>query len=128
LGSRGGTHDSREGRLWTGAVPTAHAHGSDDDVSLAPEVPAAIVPPAIAVELESIRHARALVAAGDPRAALVELDAYETRYPHGIFEEEAMALRVRGLRMAGDAGGAERARTNLQSRFPRSVHLAALGN
>ena len=75
-----------------------------------------------------IRYARALVASGDARAALVALDAYETRYPHGIFEKEAMALRVRALRMGGDAAGADRERTNLQSRFPKSVHLASLGN
>jgi len=118
---------SREGTVLAGAVATAHARRSDD-ASPAPEAHAASVAPAIAVQLESIRHARALVAAGDARAAFVELDAYETLYPHGIFEEEAMALRVRALRMAGDAAGAERERTNLQSRFPKSVHLAALGN
>jgi hypothetical protein len=118
---------SREGTVLARGVATAHARRSDD-ASPAPEAHAAKVAPAIAVQLESIRHTRALVAAGDARAALVELDAHETLYPHGIFEEEAMALRVRALRMAGDAAGAERERTNLQSRFPKSVHLAALGN
>lgn len=130
LGSRGASmlaDGSREGTVLAGAVATAHARRSDD-ASPAPEAHAASVAPAIAVQLESIRHARALVAAGDARAAFVELDAYETLYPHGIFEEEAMALRVRALRMAGDAAGAERERMNLQSRFPKSVHLGALGN
>jgi hypothetical protein len=129
FGSRGASvlaGGSREGVL-AGAVATAHARGGDD-ASPAPEAHAATVAPAIAVQLESIRHARALVAAGDARAALALLDAYETRYPHGIFEEEAMALRVRALRLGGDAAGAERERANLQSRFPKSVHLAALGN
>ncbi len=118
---------SADSRPSAAPAAAAHARGSDD-ASPAPEAQAAAAAPAIAVQLESIRHARALVAAGDARPALVELDAYETRYPHGIFEEEAMALRVRALRMAGDAAGAERERTNLQSRFPKSVHLAALGN
>ena len=116
----------------TGASSPASSATADarrsDEASPAPEAHATTVAPAIAVQLESIRHARAGVAAGDARAALVELDAYERLYPHGIFEEEAMALRVRALRMAGDGAGAERERANLQSRFPRSVHLAALGN
>jgi hypothetical protein len=130
FGSRGASalaSGSREGSVLAGAAATAHARGSDD-ASPAPEAHAATVAPAIPVQLESIRHARALVAAGDARAALALLDAYETRYPHGTFEEEAMALRVRALRMAGDAAGAERERTSLESRFPKSVHLAALGN
>jgi hypothetical protein len=110
-------------------APSATADGRRNDAaSPVPEAHAATVAPAIAVQLESIRQARALVAAGNARAALVELDAYDTLYPHGIFEEEAMALRVRALRMAGDAAGAERERANLQSRFPKSVHLDALGN
>jgi hypothetical protein len=130
FGSRGASvlaGGSTEGSVLAGAVATAHARGTDD-ASPAPEVHAATVAPAITVQLESIRHVRALVAVGDAHAALALLDAYETRYPHGIFEEEAIALRVRALRMAGDAAGAERERANLQSRFPKSVHLAALGN
>ncbi len=128
FGSRGAgvlAGGAREGNVLPGGTATAHVLGSDD-TSPAPEAHAATVAPAITVQLESIRHARALVASGDARAALVALDAYETRYPHGIFEEEAMALRVRALRMGGDVAGADRERTNLQSRFPKSVHLAAL--
>ena len=129
FGSRGAgvlAGGAREGNVLPGGTATAHVRGSDD-ASPAPEAHAATVAPTITVQLESIRHARALVASGDARAALVALDAYETRYPHGIFEEEAMALRVRALRMGGDVAGADRERTNLQSRFPKSVHLAALG-
>jgi hypothetical protein len=127
FGSRGAIVLAGGSSVLAGAVATAHVRGSDD-ASSAPEAQAAVVAPTITVQLESIRRVRGLVAAGDTRDALALLDAYETRYPHGIFEEEAMALRVRALRMAGDAAGAERVRTNLQSRFPKSVHLAALGN
>ncbi|MGA3124846.1 MAG: hypothetical protein ABSF69_29210 [Polyangiaceae bacterium] len=84
-------------------------------------------PTSIAVELESIRHVRALVEKGDSKAALAALDAYEARNPRGTFEEEATALRVRALRAVGDEAGAERERASLAARFPRSVHLAALG-
>ncbi|MGD0674050.1 MAG: hypothetical protein ABSC94_01445 [Polyangiaceae bacterium] len=84
-------------------------------------------PASIAVELESIRRVRALVDEGDPKAALTALDDYEARNPQGTFEEEATALRVRALRAVGDEVGAKRERASLAARFPRSVHLAALG-
>jgi hypothetical protein len=94
-------------------------------IAVAP--PAQPAPPSIAVELESIRRARSLVDEGDPKAALTALDAYEARNPRGTFEEEATALRVRALRAVGDQVGAARERASLAARFPRSVHLAALG-
>jgi len=83
-------------------------------------------PPSIAEQLESIRRARARVQEGDGKAALRELDAYEGQSPRGTFEEEALALRVRALRLSGDGAGAARELANLASRFPTSVHLAAL--
>jgi hypothetical protein len=82
--------------------------------------------PSIAEQLESIRRARARVQESDGKAALRELDAYEARSPRGTFEEEALALRVRALRLSGDGAGAARELANLASRFPASVHLAAL--
>jgi len=94
-------------------------------VAVAPSTQAA--PTSVAVELESIRRVRALIDAGDPNAALTALDGYQVRNPRGTFEEEATALRVRALRAVGDVAGAERERASLEARFPRSVHLAALG-
>jgi len=94
---------------------------------VAVEPPAQAAPTSIGVELESIRRVRALVDEGDPKAALTALDAYEARNPRGTFEEEATALRVRALRAVSDEAGAERERASLAARFPRSVHLAALG-
>lgn len=90
--------------------------------SVTPEV----APPSLTAQLESIRRARARVQEGDGQAALRELDAYEARNPHGTFEEEDLALRVRALRLSGDAAGSARELANLKSRFPASVHLAAL--
>ena len=94
----------------------------------APEAvaPPSEVPPSIAEQLESIRRARSRVQEGDGTAALRELDAYVARSPRGTFEEEALALRVRALRLSGDSAGAARELANLASRFPASVHLAAL--
>jgi hypothetical protein len=95
--------------------------------ALAVTPPAEGAPTSIAAELESIRRVRALVDGGDPKAALAALDAYEARHDQGTFEEEATALRVRALRGVSDEPGAERERASLAARFPRSVHLAALG-
>ena len=109
-------------------VPVPPRASGRDDMAPSKGPGAVSTAPSMAAQLESIRRARGLVASGDARAALVELDAYEAQSPHGIFEEEAMALRVRALRLAGDAAGAARERMNLQARFPRSIHLAALGH
>ena len=80
----------------------------------------------IAAELESIRRAKTLVLKGDGSAALAELDAYEAQTPHGTFEEEDMALRVRALRLLGDRTEAAHELAELQARFPGSVYLASL--
>jgi hypothetical protein len=117
---------AREPNARAGTAPATHARAQSDAL-LAGEAHAARAVPSMAAQLESIRHVHALVAAGDAGAALLELDAYETRCPDGSFNEEAIALRVRALRVAGDAVGAERALRNLQTRFPGSVHLATLG-
>jgi hypothetical protein len=83
-------------------------------------------PPSLLAELEPIRRARSSVLAADGKSALVELDAYVAAHPHGTFEEEALALRVRALRMLGDAAGASSTFDDLKTRFPRSVQLGAL--
>ncbi len=109
------------------AARAMRAHHARHHALLADEAHEKAAAPSMANQLESIRRVHALVAAGNADAALLELDAYETGCPDGSFEEEAIALRVRALRAAGDAAGAERERRILQARFPRSVHLATLG-
>src|ERR1019366_1409367 len=47
------------------------------------------------------------------------------RQPAGSSNQRPAIRRRRCRRMARDAAGAERERANLQSRFPKSVHLAA---
>jgi len=88
--------------------------------------PAAETLSSIAAQLESIRVARGCVQKGDGKGALAALDAYLAQNPHGTFEEEELALRVRAMRLLGDLAGAARERANLQSRFPQSVHLSTL--
>ncbi len=87
---------------------------------------AASATPSIVGELNEIRHVRSLVVAGDGKGALDALDAYAASHPRGTFEEEALALRVRALRLTGDRAGAERGLRTLETRFPSSVYLASL--
>lgn len=86
-----------------------------------PVVPTA--PPSIVGELDEIRHARTLVVSGDGKRALDALDAYAASHPQGTFEEEALVLRIRALRLTGDRVGAERSLQALETRFPKSVYL-----
>jgi hypothetical protein len=128
-------HAAREPQAGMAKVAAADARPRGPGVvaQVTADAPAAPPEPArrdpaipIALQLESIRTARALVAKGDGNAALSELDSYEAKSPQGTFEEEAMALRVRALRLTGDTAGAARELARLGSRFPGSVHLAAL--
>jgi hypothetical protein len=82
--------------------------------------------PSILGELDEIRQARSLVLSGDGKAAVVALDAYDASHPAGTFQEEALALRVRALRLSGNQVEADRTLRTLEALFPKSVHLAGL--
>jgi Tfp pilus assembly protein PilF len=56
------------------------------------------------------------------------LDDYDRAHPSGTLTEEALALRVRAARLAGDDAMAAAALTKLETRFPTSVQLPALKN
>lgn len=108
------------------ARPSVQVREASTDVVDAPMTTAPPTPPSLAAELEAIRKVRASVLAGDGKAALAELDTYDGSHPHGTFEEEALALRVRAQRMLGDAAAASRTLADLETRFPHSVHTGAL--
>jgi hypothetical protein len=80
----------------------------------------------LAQELAAIVSVREAIAANDGAAALHALDAYEQAYEKGVFAEEALALRVRALRLTGDDAAAARALDTLRIAFPESVHMSAL--
>lgn len=77
-------------------------------------------------EIDSLKRARTDVLAKNGTSALATLDAYAAAHPRGVLEEEALALRVRALRLTGDTAGAATVLADLRARFPASVHLAAL--
>ena len=54
------------------------------------------------------------------------INSYVTSHPGGTFEEEALVLRVRALRLTGDLVGAGRSLRTLETRFPNSVYLESL--
>ena len=97
-------------------------------VTEAPTIPAPPPPPnvSLAEEVAAIQRARSAILSKNPRTALAALDDYDRAHPNGVMTEEALALRVRAARLAGDDIGAAEALTKLETRFPESVQLASL--
>ncbi|AKU95350.1 hypothetical protein AKJ09_02014 [Labilithrix luteola] len=56
-------------------------------------------------ELKFVVAARSALA-GDPRASLRNADAYDARFPHGIFSEEIDAIRIEALAATGESARA----------------------
>ena len=80
----------------------------------------------LADEVEVIKRARASILAKNADGARAALDLYDRTHPDGAMSEEALALRVRADRLAGDDVAAAEALTKLEKRFPESVQLPAL--
>jgi hypothetical protein len=80
----------------------------------------------LADEVAAIKRARTALLDKNARNALAALDDYERAHPSGAMSEEALALRVRADRLAGDDVAAAEALTKLEQRFPTSIQLAAL--
>jgi TolA-binding protein len=87
-----------------------------------------VAPPqaSLADEVAAIKRARAALLSKDATTAIAALDDYDRAHPNGTMTEEALALRVRADRLAGDEVGAAEALTKLETRFPQSIHRAAL--
>jgi hypothetical protein len=88
--------------------------------------PAAPVASSLVEEVRSLDSARAALAAGDPRSALLRLDAHERRFPDGELEPEGVVLRVRALRDVGDFAGAARVASAFIAAHPDSAQAARL--
>lgn len=74
-------------------------------------------------ELAALQQARAALGAGDPARALSMLDAYVTRFPHGVMAQEAAVLRIEALVRAGDRPAAQRAADAYLAAHPQSPYL-----
>jgi hypothetical protein len=108
------------------STPRVEQHERRHDVAAPHPTVALSAAPSIVGELNEIRHVGSLVVAGDGKGALDALDIYVASHPGGTFEEEALALRVRALRLTGDRIGAERSLHTFETRFPNSVYLVSL--
>ena len=86
---------------------------------------AAPPPSSLAAEIASLQRASARLAAGDAKTALDELDVYNSLNPRGDLREEALAIRVRAARLAGNLAEAEHALEALATEFPNGLQLRA---
>lgn len=76
--------------------------------------------------MDVIKRARASLLSHNADGARAALDLYDRTHPDGVMAEEALALRVKADRLAGDDVAAAEALTKLEKRFPESVQLPAL--
>ncbi len=74
-------------------------------------------------EVSTIAAARQAVAAGDGRAALDLVDAYDARYPEGSLAQESAELRIEALVRLGDHGSAERLAARFVAAHPTSPYV-----
>ena len=110
----------------TPSTPPVERHARRHDVTASLPTVAPSATPSIVGELNEIRLVRSLVVMGDGKGALDAINSYVTSHPGGTFEEEALVLRVRALRLTGDLVGAGRSLRTLETRFPNSVYLESL--
>lgn len=78
--------------------------------------------PSIAREIRALDRVRALLARGDGRRALAELDRYRVEAPRGALGQEATLLRIEALVAAGDKQGARRLAQRFLSEHPGTPH------
>jgi hypothetical protein len=77
----------------------------------------------LAEELALMDAARTALAAGEPARSITAVDAYEARFPHGAFVQEAEFVRVRALFEAKDPGGRRAAQAFL-TQYPTSPYAS----
>ncbi len=77
-------------------------------------------------EVAVLDRARAAIDSGNPAAAVAELDAYATRFPHGTMAPEATLLRIEALIAAGDRPAAARVADAFTAQNPKSPYTTRL--
>ena len=95
----------------TAALPAA---------SVAPPIPA----DGLREEAEAVRKVRQSLRAGDPPAALRELERIAARMPNGPLEEEREVLTIEALRASGSTEAARRRADRFLFERPQSMHVA----
>jgi hypothetical protein len=78
--------------------------------------------PSIAREIRTLDQVRGLLAKGEGRRALAELDRYRSEAPRGTLGQEATLLRIEALVVAGDKPAARRLAQKFLSEHPGTPH------
>ncbi|MEO6603476.1 MAG: hypothetical protein ABIQ16_26570 [Polyangiaceae bacterium] len=77
--------------------------------------------PALAAELSALDAARSSLKAGEPKAALIALDAYARNFPRGKLSIEAEVMRIDALAKSGQTAAARSRAEAFIKRHPDSV-------
>jgi len=75
-------------------------------------------------QLRLIDAARAAVAAGNSSAASQALSAYNSKFPHGSFGQEAAVLRIETVDLQGNHGQASALARSFLAQHPNSPHVS----
>jgi hypothetical protein len=73
-------------------------------------------------ELALVRAAKVALVKHDARSALRALDEHARAFPHGVFAEEAGAVRVEALRLDGQEDAARSVGRSFLATYPRSAY------
>ncbi|MGD0527907.1 MAG: hypothetical protein ABSE49_22430 [Polyangiaceae bacterium] len=88
--------------------------------------PPVLAAPSMEDELVHLREARRAIVHGDAATALTALEAQRREFPHGMLQEEAAALRVEALLVAGRSHEAERAADAFEAAYPSSPYATRI--
>ncbi len=101
-------------------TPSAPSTGH---IAVAPVAPATVPSGgSLPAEIAALDRARTSLEGGDPAQALVQVDAYEARYPNGTFSEEAEVLRIEALVKRGERARAASVGQRFLAAHPSSPH------
>ncbi len=76
----------------------------------------------VGAETVAIDHARHTLAAGDANGALLEIEAFDHKFPDALLAEEIAFLRVQALDRAGRATEARARATKFLTQYPSSPY------
>lgn len=77
-------------------------------------------------QIRMIDEARAAMDRHDPSTALVSIDRYASKYPEGMFRQEARILRILALDDRGDHARATALARSFLASYPTSAHVARI--
>jgi len=112
-------------------APDDHREGvaskrASKDPAHVPGSASADAPSDLSEQLRLIDAARSAVAAGNASAASVALSRYRTRFPRGLFGQEAAVLQIETLDLQGNHALAAAQARSFLARHPNSPHVGVV--